>query len=299
MTIQTVTKCSGSAVSINITDGPALSLTNRLTPAERKAFGNSDHKAAKILGITLTTQSPWTRMGALLQSSSANEEVSQVYDKLGEMMALGSRSPSAVTIFKPRKGLVMDLIEKNKKRRVAREYTQRVVLGPLRFNEPPVEEGKELSTTVNDDGALTKRPLACKCQARNNEDLLGSSRDFVWDVQNPFATPPNAVLRQYCKTMQLGEMIGPLDIAPPVASLGYTTNFEPSPEEISAPHSDDSFDNILRPAEQAYLDFLIAQDEAEEHPMERRRQRRAAVRSRNKILDVLGAEARQAVDGQC
>lgn len=252
--------------------------------------------------------------GSLATVSSADEEVCQVYDKLGEKMALvgakraGSRSPSAATIFKPRKGLGMDLI-KNKKRRVAREYTQRVVLGPLRFNEPPVEEGKELSTTVNDDGAWsfskpdeieeTKRPLACRCQARNNEDLLGSSRDFVWDVQNPFATPPNAVLQRYLKTMQLGETIGPLDIAPSVASLGCTTNFEPSPEEISALHSDDSFDNFLRPAEQAYLDFLIAQDEAEEHLMERRRQRRAAVRSRNKILDVLGAEARQAVDEQC
>lgn len=313
MSIQTVTKCSGSAVSISTTDSPAPSLTNRLTPAERKAFGTSDHKAAKILGITLT-RNHVDQDGSLATVSSADEEVCQVYDKLGEMMALvgakraGSRSPSAVTIFKPRKGLGMDLI-KNKKRRVAREYTQRVVLGPLRFNEPPVEEGKELSTTVNDDGAWsfskpdeieeTKRPLACRCQARNNEDLLGSSRDFVWDVQNPFATPPNAVLQRYLKTMQLGETIGPLDIAPSVASLGCTTNFEPSPEEISALHSDDSFDNFLRPAEQAYLDFLIAQDEAEEHLMERRRQRRAAVRSRNKILDVLGAEARQAVDEQC
>ncbi|KAG1858562.1 hypothetical protein F4604DRAFT_1958199 [Suillus subluteus] len=323
MSIQPVMTRSGSATSTSITDALAPSATNRLTPAERKAFGKSDHKAAKILGITLT-RNHVNQDGRLAQVPSGNREDPQVGDTLAEMMALiGAKrarghNSSAVTIFKPPEGLGlasgmgMDLEEKNKKRRVAGEYTQRVVLGPLCSNGPPVEKGEELSTTISDSGACsslepgeieeTETPLAGKYISGNNEeeDLFHGSRGFVWDVQNPFATPPNTVLQQYAEVMRLGETIGPLDV-PPVASLCYTTNFEPSPaEKIPALrlYSDDSFDDMLRPAERAYLDFLIAQDEAEEQPMERRRQRRAAVRSKNKILDVLGVEARQAVDGQ-
>ncbi|KAG2346056.1 hypothetical protein BDR05DRAFT_959615 [Suillus weaverae] len=323
MSIPTVMTCSGRTISTGITDGLALSPTNRLTPAERKAFGESDHKAAKILGITLT-HNHVDQDGRLARVPSADQEGHQVGDTLGEMMALigakraRSRNLSTVSVFRPRKGLGlvsgmrMDLVEKNKKRRVAGEYTQRVVLGPLRSNRSPVEEGEESSTTVSDNDVCsflepgeieeTETPLARKYLAGNNEeekDLFGGSRGFVWDVQNPFATPPNAVLQQYVEAMRLSETIGPLDVAP-AASLCYTTNFEPSPEgAFPAPYSDNSFDDVLRPAERAYLDFLIAQDEADEQPMERRRQRRAAVRSRNKMLDVLGMEARQAVDRQC
>ncbi|KAG1838272.1 hypothetical protein DFJ58DRAFT_917208 [Suillus subalutaceus] len=297
MSIQPVMTRSGSATSTTITDALAPSATNRLTPAERKAFGKSDHKAAKILGITLT-RNHVDQKGRPAQVPSGNREDPQVGDTLAEMMALI--------------GMGMDLVEKSKKRGVAGEYTQRVVLGPLCSNGPPVEKGEELSTTISDNGACsslepgeieeTETPLAGKYISGNNEeeDLFHGSRGFVWDVQNPFATPPNTVLQQYAQVMRLGETIGPLDV-PPVVPLCYTTNFEPSPaEEIPALrlYSDDSFDDMLRPAERAYLDFLIAQDEAEEQPMERRRQRRAAVRSKNKMLDVLGVEARQAVDGQ-
>jgi hypothetical protein len=306
MFIQTTMTRSGSATSMSITDTLALSPTNRLSPAERKAFGKSDHKAAKILGITLT-RNHVDQDGKLTRIPSVDQEDPQAGDTLAEMMALigakraRSRNPSAVTVFRPRK----DLVEKNKKSRVAGEYTQRVVLGPLRYNGPPVEEGDELSTTIGTCSFLesneieeTNTPLARSNEEK--EDLFGGSRGFVWDVQNPFATPPNAVRRQqYIEAMRRGETIGPLDDAP-MATLWSTTNFEPSPEEETpALYSKDSFDDMLRPAERAYLDFLIAQDEAEEQPMEIRRQRRAAVWSRNKMLDVLGVEARQAVDGQC
>ncbi|KAG2044056.1 hypothetical protein BDR03DRAFT_977734 [Suillus americanus] len=327
MPIQPVMTRSGSATSMSITDALAPSVTNRLTPAERKAFGKSDHKAAKILGITLT-RNHVNQNGRLAQVPSGNQEDRQVGDALAEMMTfIGAKrarghNSSAVTVFKPRKGLglasgmgMVDLVEKNKKHGVAGEYTQRVVLAPLCSNEPLVEKGEELSTTISDNGACsflepgeieeTETPLASKYIAGNyeeEEDLFHGSRGFVWDVQNPFATPPNTVLQQYAEVMRLGETIGPLDV-PPVASLCYTTNFDPSPEEETPAlqlYSDDSFDDMLRPAERAYLDFLIAQDEAEEQPMESRRRRRAAVRSKNKMLDVLGVEARQAViTGQC
>ncbi|KAG1824594.1 uncharacterized protein BJ212DRAFT_1295728 [Suillus subaureus] len=316
---------SGSAASMNIADALAPSATNRLNPAERKAFGKSDHKAAKILGITLT-RNHVDQDGRLARVPPADQEDPQVGYTLAEMMALigakraRSRNSSAVTVFRPRKGLGlalgmgMDLVEKHRKRRVIGGYTQRVVLG-LCSNEPPVKEFEELSTTVNDDGACsflepgeieeTETPLADRYIAGNHEeeeeDRLHGSRGFVWDVEDPFATPPNAVLQQYAEAMRLGETIGPLDV-PPVASLCHTTNFESLPEgEIRALrlYADDSFDDLFRPAERAYLDFLIARDEAEEQPMERRRQRRAAVRSRSKMLDILGVEARQAVDGQC
>lgn len=309
MPIQPVMTRSGSATSMSIADALAPSVTNRLTPAERKARNHVDQN------------------GRLAQVPSGNQEDRQVGDTLAEMMTfIGAKrarghNSSAVTVFKPRKGLglasgmgMMDLVEKNKKHGVAGEYTQRVVLAPLCSNEPLVEKGEELSTTISDNGACsflepgeieeTETPLASKYIAGNyeeEEDLFHGSRGFVWDVQNPFATPPNTVLQQYAEVMRLGETIGPLDV-PPVASLCYT-NFDPSPEEETPAlqlYSDDSFDDMLRPAERAYLDFLIAQDEAEEQPMESRRRRRAAVRSKNKMLDVLGVEARQAViTGQC
>lgn len=311
--IQTVITRSGSATSMSISNALVPSPTDRLTPAERKAFGKSDNKAAKILGITLT-RNHVDQDGRLARVLSADQENPQIGNTLGEMMGLigakRARSRNS-SVFRPRKGpqfasgMGMDLVERNKRRRVAGEYTQRVILGPLRSNGPSAEESEELPTTVGDDSACsfldpsdieeTETPLA-ENNEEELEDLFDSSRGFVWDVQNPFATPPNTVLQQYVKARRLGDTIGPFDIAP-VASSCYTT---PSPEEaIPALHSDDSFNDILCPAERAYLDFLIAQDEAEEQPREKRRQRRAAVRSRNKMLDVLGAEARQAIDGQC
>ncbi|KAG2155265.1 uncharacterized protein EDB93DRAFT_1056459, partial [Suillus bovinus] len=222
------------------------SLTNRLTPAERKAFANSDHKAAKILGIAVT-RNHMDQDGSLARVL-ADQEDPRVGDSLGEMMAhldakrARSRNPSAVTVFRPRRGLPTDLVKKNNKRRVAGEYTQRVVLKPLRSNGTPVEKGEKLPTIVSDDGAcsflepgeieetatslacLSLEPgeieeaetsIACKCLAKSNEeeeDLFGNSRSgFVWDVENPFATPPNAVLQRYSEIMRLGETIGPLD----------------------------------------------------------------------------------------
>ncbi|KAG2356568.1 hypothetical protein BDR07DRAFT_1491765 [Suillus spraguei] len=291
--IQTVITRSGSATSTSISNALVPSPTDRLTPAERKAFGKSDNKAAKILGITLT-RNHVDQDGRLARVLSADQENPQIGNTLGEMMGLigakRARSRNS-SVFRPRKGpqlasgMGMDLVERNKRRRVAGD--------------------EELPTTVGDDSACsfldpsdieeTETPLA-ENNEEELEDLFDSSRGFVWDVQNPFATPPNTVLQQYVKARRLGDTIGPFDIAP-VASSCYTT---PSPEEaIPALHSDDSFNDILCPAERAYLDFLIAQDEAEEQPREKRRQRRAAVRSRNKMLDVLGAEARQAIDGQC
>jgi hypothetical protein len=208
------------------------------------------------------------------------------------------------------------MVEKrNKNRIVAEGYTQRVVLGLLLSNESPSKEGKEeLPTGVGnhsayslpevDDSEDTKALLGAEFLGRNDEegedDLFdGFPRGVAWDVENPLTTPPTPGFERSVEEMRLDETIEPLDVLP-VASLCYTTNFEVSSEEESlALSSDDSFDDILRPVERAYLDFLIAQDEAEEQPTERRRERRAALRSRNKILDVLGAEARQAVNGQC
>lgn len=276
---------SGSATSTSITNPLALSPTNRLSPAERKARNHVN------------------QAGRLARIPSAEDP--QVGDTLEKMMALigPKRARSRKTVKRPRK----DLLEQNKKSRVAGEYTQRVVLGPLRSNRPPIEGGEELSTTIStcsflESGEIeeTGTPLARIYSAGSNDekDLFGSSKGFVWDVQNPFATPPNAALQQYIEAMRGGETIGPLDIAP---MAPYTTDLEPSPsEEVPALYCNDSFDDVLRPAERAYLDFLIAQDEAEERPIEGRRPRRNAVcQSRNKMLNVLGVEARKAFDGQC
>ncbi|KAG1722793.1 uncharacterized protein EDB91DRAFT_201486 [Suillus paluster] len=321
---------SNSTTSMSITDALRLSPTNRLTPAERKAFGKSDSKAAKVLGITLTRnherQANQDRRLALLPSP--DQENDHRGNTRGETMALVdvkrpcSRNASDVTIVGPLKdlgrglasGMGMNFVKKrNHKRRVAEEYTQRVVLGPSRSNESP---GKEESSTAGSDDSVysfleldktedTETPpiagefLALEGNDEEGEDdLFGNfpTSGFVWDVDNPFATPPTTALQRYFEEMRLSEATGPLDPSP-VAPI---TNLEASSEEEGPElFSDDSFDDILRPAERAYLDFLITQDEAEEQPMEMRRERRAALRSRNKILDVLGAEAQQAVDGRC
>ncbi|KAG1745098.1 uncharacterized protein EDB91DRAFT_1122461 [Suillus paluster] len=310
MSITTVTTRSGSVTSMSITNALSLSTTDRLTPAERKAFGKSDYKAGKVLGVTLTRNhvEQANQDRRLASVPCPDQQDTQGGNTLGEMMALigakrsRNRSTSAVTIIRPLKnlgrglasGVGMDLVEKrNKKRRVAGEYTQRVVFGPLYSNESRDQEDKEeLSTAVRDDSACsflrldesedTNTPLAGKFLVGDDEegedDLFGNfPRGFVWDVENPFAKPPSGNLQRYFEAMRLSEMIGPLDAAPD-ASLCYTTNFWTSSEEEKS------------------LDFLIAQDEADEQPMERRRKIRAVLRSKNKMLDVLGAEARQAVD---
>ncbi|KAG0692714.1 hypothetical protein DFH29DRAFT_1008211 [Suillus ampliporus] len=322
---------SDSATSMSIADALALSPTNRLTSAERKAFCKSDHKAGKVLGITLTRNhvGQENQNAKLALVPSPDEENAQGDDTLGKTMALidakcsHNRNTSTVTIIRSLKdlgrglvsGMGMDLVGKrNKKRKVAGEHAQRVVLGSLRSNESSSREGnEELSNTASDDSTYSfleldedeETPLAYEFLEGNDEegddDRFGSvTGGFVW-VDNPFATPPSTALQRYLEARWLSETIGPLN-ASPVASLCYTTNCEASSEEESpALFSGDSFNDMLHPAERAYLDFLITQDEAEaeEQPMERRRDRRAALRSRNKMLDVLGAEARQAVDEQC
>ncbi|KAG1780978.1 hypothetical protein EV702DRAFT_1076628 [Suillus placidus] len=325
-TTTVITRCD-STTSMSTIDALALSHTNRLTPAERKAFGKSDHKAGKVLGVAITRN----HMGhvhhdrRLSLCLSQDHENAQGDNILGESMVigakrLGSRNASAATIIGPLRNLGrvlasgMGMVEKrNKGRMVAGGYMQRVVLGPLQSNETPSKKGKEeLPTGVGDSACSlpeldesedTEAPLGAEFLGRNDEegedDLFGGSpKGLVWDVGKSLATPPSPTLEQRVEEMQLSETIGHLDVSP-VASLCCTTNFEVSSEESPVLSSDDSFDDMLRPAERAYLDFLIAQDEAEEQSIERRRERRAALRSRNKMLDVLGAEAQQAVDEQC
>lgn len=284
MSTTTVTTHCDSATSMSITNVPALSSTNRLTPAERKAFGKSDHKASKVLGVTLTRD----RVGRVHHDRSPSlcllqdQENAQGDDTIGGNIAISAKRPcnrnaSAATVIGPLKYLGRVLAsgigmvgKRNKNRIVGEGYTPRVVLGNLLSNESPGEEGKEELPTpgVGNDSALSLPEVD---ESEDTIALLGA--EYPW--QND----------------EEGE---------DVASLCYAPNFEVSSEEESpALSSNDSFDDILRPVEQAYLDFLIAQDEAEEQLMERRRERRAALRSRNKILDVLGKEARQAIDEQC
>ncbi|KAG2337221.1 hypothetical protein BDR05DRAFT_800588 [Suillus weaverae] len=323
-TTTVMTRCD-STTSMGITDVLAPSHTNRLTPAERKAFSQSDHKVGKVLGVTLTRNHVGQvhHDGRRSLCLSQDQENAQG-DNLGESMVIGAkrsctRNTSAATIIGPLRNLGrvlasgMGMVEKrNKGRMVAGGYTQRVVLGPLRCNESPSKECKEeLPTGVGGDSACslpeldesedTEAPLGAEFLGRNDEDDLfgGFPKDLVWDVEKSLTTPPSPTLERRAEEMQLNETIGPLDVSP-VASLCYiATNFEVSSEESPVLSSDDSFDDMLRPAERAYLDFLIAQDEAEEQSIERRRERRAGLRSRNKMLDVLGAEAQQAVDEQC
>jgi len=316
--IMTVMTRSDSATSMSITDALALSPTNRLTPAERKAFSKSDHKASKGLGIALTRND----VGPV---QSPDQENAQGGNILGDMMALisakraRSRNASTVTIVGPFRGLGLGLVggrmgmgvveKRNKKRRVAGDYTQRVVLGPLCSNESPSKEGlstagrdgSSISVLERDEGPDPKTPVGGVFGGHDEEeeDLFGgSASSFVWDVENPFTTPPNAVLQRRFEEMRLSENIGPLDVAPtvPVASLDGQSNFEESEEDNTALCSSNWSSDPLRPSERAWLDGLIAQDKAEDEPRERRRAKRAA--SRNKMLNVLGAEARQVVDGQ-
>ncbi|KAG1764839.1 hypothetical protein EDD22DRAFT_882109, partial [Suillus occidentalis] len=263
MSATTVMTHCDSATSMSITNVLALSSTNRLTPAERKAFGKSDHKASKVLGVTLTRN----RVGRVHHDRSSSlclpqdQENAPGDDTLEGNIAISAKRPcnrnaSAATVIGPLKYLGrmlasgIGMVEKrNKHRMVAEGHTQRVVLGAT-----GVGNDSALSLPEVDESEDIKALLGAECSWQNDEEGEG------------------------------------------VASLCYAPNFEVSSEEESpALSSDDSFDDILRPVEQAYLDFLIAQDEAEEQLMERRRERRAALRSRNKILDVLGAEARHAV----
>jgi len=352
MTIETLRTHSGSKASMNITEALALSPSNRLTPAERKALNKSDSKASKVLGITLTRNDVGhaNQDRRLAVIPSVDQENAPVGDTFGNVMALisgkraRSRNASTVTIvgkfnalgLGTAVGMGLDFVQKqNKKRRVGAQYSQRVILGPWRSNEELTGE-EQLSTAGShdstcsflelDDDEETNTPLADKFPEENDayveDDRFGSPADespdendgdneddpfgsfaggFVWDVEDPFNAPPNPALQRYFEAMRINEMIGPLDAVPfdlgPVAHVD--SNFDVSYEEDhSALSCDDSFDDLLRPSEKAYLDFLIARDEAEDGPLEKRRERRAALRSRNKKLDVLGEEARIVVDGQ-
>ncbi|KAG0692717.1 hypothetical protein DFH29DRAFT_882130 [Suillus ampliporus] len=157
---------SDSATSMSITDALALSPTNRLTSAERKAFCKSDHKAGKVLGITLTRNhvGQENQNAKLALVPSPDEENAQSDDTLEKMMALidakrsRNRNTRAVTIVGPLKDLVRGLVsgKRNKKRKVAGEHAQRVVLGPLRSNESSSREGnEELSNTASDDSTYS------------------------------------------------------------------------------------------------------------------------------------------------
>lgn len=240
MSITTLMTRSDSGASMSITDALALSPTNRLTPAERKALSKSDHKASKVLGITLTrsfvVHANQDRKLALIPSE--DQENAQGEDTLGNMMAfisgnrVRSRNASAVTIIGKFNdlglgvtvGMGMDFVEKRKKRRVGAHYTQRVVLGSICSNEE--SPGKEeLSTAGGHDSACsfleldsdedTKTSLAGEFPVENDaeeEDLFGPpAGGFIWDVEDPFNAPPNAALQRYCEAMRLNEMIGPLD----------------------------------------------------------------------------------------
>ncbi|KAG1811451.1 uncharacterized protein BJ212DRAFT_511374 [Suillus subaureus] len=317
-----MTHCD-SATSTSITDALALSSTDRLTPAERKAFGKSDRKAGKVLGVTLTRND----MGQvhhdrkLSPCLSEDQENVQGDNILEDIKVTGakrscSRNASAATIVGPLKDLGrvlasgIGMVEKrNKGRMDAGRYKQRVVLGLMRSNKSPGKEGKEeLPTGVSDNKACslpeldesedTEAPLRQNDQEGEDDLSIGFPRGL--DVENSLATPPSPALERRVEEIRLSETTGPLDVSP-FTSLCHTTNFEVSSDEESPVlSSGDSFDDMLRPAERAYLDFLIGQNEAEERPiMEMRRESRAALRSRNKILDVLGPEARQAIDEQC
>jgi hypothetical protein len=329
MSIKPIITRSDNTTSMSITEALALSPTNRLTPAERKALSKSDQKAGKLLGITLTRNdvghANHSRKLALVPS--ANQE--NVQSTPGDMMALlgakraRGRNGSTVTMIGKLHdlglgaalGMGIEFVERrSKKRRVGAHYTQRVILGHLCSNDEALNK-EELSTAGSDDGAYSfleldddedaKTSLAGEFLQENDaededEILFGSppGSGFAWDVEDPFNTPLNPVLQQYFEAMRLNEGVGPLD--DPVAHSDRTPNFDKlyEDEDYSTFSCNDSFDDLLRPSENAYLDFLIAQDEAEEEPFRRRRERRAVLRSRNKMLDVLGEEARQIVDGQ-
>ncbi|KAG1792661.1 uncharacterized protein HD556DRAFT_1444339 [Suillus plorans] len=287
MSNTTAMTCCNSATSMSITNAPVMSPNNRLTPAERKAFARSDHKAGKVLGVTLTRN----HVG---QDNRQDQENFQGDNEEGAVIGTKrsfSRNASTATIIGPLKDRLgrilasgMKMVEKRNKGRMATGgYPPRIVLGLLRYNESvPGKDGMgELPTGVSDqicprslaeldENENTEAPLGAEFLERNEEeedDLFGGSpTGLVRDVENPLASPA------------LDRRVSP--VASPEVS---------SEEESLALSSDDSFDYMLRPAERAYVDFLIAQDEAEGQTVEK-----IALRSRNKVLDVLGAEARQA-----
>ncbi|KAG2150250.1 uncharacterized protein EDB93DRAFT_1103492 [Suillus bovinus] len=314
-TTTAMTRC-GSPTLMS-TYAHALSPTDRLTLAERKAFGKSDRKASKVLGVTLTRN----HLGQINQdrrlslSLTQDQENAQSDHIPEECMVPGAmRNASVATIIRPLKHLGrvlasgMRIVEKqNKGRMDADEYTPRVVLGLLWSVGSLEKEGKgELPTGISvcsipeldeSERCDTAAPLGAEFLRRNDEEgednlFGGFPMGLIRDIETPLASPG---LDRRVEEIQSGGTIGPSDVhVSPVASLCYTTNFEVSSEGSPVLSSNDSFDDRLCPAERAYLDFLIAQDEAEEQPI----RRREALRSRNKVLDVLGAEARQAVDEQ-
>ncbi|KAG1876700.1 hypothetical protein DFJ58DRAFT_866085 [Suillus subalutaceus] len=170
MSTTTAMTRSDSATSMGITDALALSSANKLSPAERKAFSKPDHKAGKVLGVTLTRN----HVGQVHHDKKLSPCLSQDQENvqgdniLEDTKVIGakrscSRNASAVTIIGPLKDLGrvlasgMGMVEKrNKGRMAAGGYTQRVVLGLLRSNEPSSKEGKEeLPTGVSDDSACS------------------------------------------------------------------------------------------------------------------------------------------------
>ncbi|KAG1828902.1 hypothetical protein DFJ58DRAFT_848878 [Suillus subalutaceus] len=247
-----VTRCD-SATSMCIANAVALSSANKLTPAERKAFSKSDHKAGKVLCVTLTRNDVGQvhHHEKLSPCLSQDQENVQGDNILEDTKIIGakrscSRNASAATIIGPLKDLGrvpasgMGMVEKrNKGRMAAGRYTQRVVLGLLRSNEPSRKEGKgELPTGVSDDSACSlpeldesedTDALLCRNNEEGEDDLsIGFPRSL--DVENSSATPPSPALERR-EEIRLSETIGPLDVSL-FASLCHTTNVEVSDDPM-------------------------------------------------------------------
>ncbi|KAH7886778.1 hypothetical protein F5I97DRAFT_1870140 [Phlebopus sp. FC_14] len=156
---------------------------------------------------------------------------------------------------------------------------------------------------------------------------------FVWDIADPFAIPEYQEgydrLLQHFTTLRKMEFIGPLDKLPPSDTLADGADaISPAATPVpcsskSVRHDSDSREHVivsadpassrssrnrwssqenvglgLLPSDLEYVNNLLELNEAEEEARERRRHKRATLRSRLKKLALLGSEAREAVDGE-
>ncbi|EGN97319.1 hypothetical protein SERLA73DRAFT_184000 [Serpula lacrymans var. lacrymans S7.3] len=291
------------------------STTNVLPRDVRSAMRRSDMKASRLLGVTVTRDD-----GALFATNN-NANARHSDENIVPHCALGMRSSNSKAKSKSKthakssslstlvgvlKNMNMHMrigkevvgVGKAKKRFGKKEGPRRVVLAPLGPNvSSSIEEARDRNGRLEvsdgdscsysayqqlDDGS---RSSACdsvigttsesETLGRGNEaredEIAAEARPFKWDVENPFATPTSSPVR-----VIMFENISPLDIS------------QKSDENANG---DDGVKEEVEGAHEFHVDMDLELDNRRRE----RRTRNMTRRTRMKTMQILGAEALDAI----
>ncbi|KAF9232239.1 hypothetical protein BU15DRAFT_81475 [Melanogaster broomeanus] len=226
-----------------------------------------------------------------------------------------SRQFSSITLVGALKdlGVGMGLDRMGRKKRcVDGSCSRRVVIGPLHYRYDTGERSSGSSTAGSEDEDTSPRhsfldldpheeyvktPTYAEFSHPPTEDDDEATEEreqkeeqFVWDVVNPFAEPQHPaghqMLQEHFSKLRLGESVGPLDQPTTYEAVSFDpirdTSSPPSPLRGSRRSSCDLWDSDenlgIQPTDLAYIDYLLALDEAEEEAMARPKHKRATLR---------------------